>query len=372
MEQEQNQHSRQLEDHERRLSQQDLKDVKRHGLVAELHELYRNKWVEPLFLDKNISLSQVYQLPYYNNRRKDLHEQLQKLLYLDNKANNYMLVILGHPGSGKSTLITYLLNNCKFTKDRPVRVYRFSSIESVNWTGRPENLPNHMLEAFGLLEDDLSNSVLILDGLDEIDMSSNQVDFLDYLYRLWIKSTKISRFSLIVTCRTNRIPASKELCAPHIELCSLVSYQIEDFASAYWNKKSSEFTPKESFLLQQLTNEYTGIHKVMGIPLILYMTLALHINVSNSSHVGDIYEQIFSLENKNSIYFRSKYDEEHLITASEADKIHAFSKRIAERIWELNPSEATIKKSVCIDIVNEIAGTGEENLRKLLLGQYFR
>ena len=358
-------------DHENRLSEQERKANKKNVEIAELHDLYRNKWEESLFLDDNIPLSQVYQLPYYNDNCDDLHSRLQVMLNVPKGLDNRMLVILGHPGSGKSTVITYLLNNCDIGENCLIRVYRFSSIETIDWNSKPENLPNRLLESIGICKIDLNHSILILDGLDEIEMSNNHVEFLDYLYQLWVKSEDIVGFSLIVTCRTNRIPIPSELSSPYLELSPLNETQIIDFASAYWNKMIPDFTEKERSLLAQLTDDDKKLQSIMGIPFILYMTLALNIDISDSSHIGDIYEQIFSLESKNSIYFRCKYDRKHLITASEAEKIHSFSKKIAEKIWELNPSDASIEKSVYLPIVDEIVGNAQESFRKLLIGQYF-
>ncbi|MBM6803616.1 hypothetical protein H6B07_13310, partial [Mediterraneibacter glycyrrhizinilyticus] len=87
-------------------------------------EEYQNKWNENMFLNDfdeddedagtNIHLCQLYQTSYYS-----LNGQEKKLSNLDNrlykhaqgqKTQKRMLLILGHPGMGKSTLITWLIN----------------------------------------------------------------------------------------------------------------------------------------------------------------------------------------------------------------------------------------------------------------------
>ena len=90
---------------------------------------YLNKWVSNMFLnnpsdwDSNsdkiaVKLCDIYkesQLPHYKWRNKnELHYNLREPLfsYIDktNKDNERMLLILGQPGIGKSTLITWIIS----------------------------------------------------------------------------------------------------------------------------------------------------------------------------------------------------------------------------------------------------------------------
>ena len=103
---------------------------------------YADKWNQNMFLndyDKrdenagvNVKLSEVYleeHLPHYiwyknseNNPSTDLKELLSEYIY--EKDENKMLLILGQPGIGKSTLITWITAN--FTdKADDILVYRF-------------------------------------------------------------------------------------------------------------------------------------------------------------------------------------------------------------------------------------------------------
>lgn len=341
--------------------------------VAELSESYRRKWKEPLFLNDTVLLKQVYQLPNIENKRESMKEVLQNFIpttdvYWDDPD---MLVVLGQPGSGKSTLITYLLNKYKLSKRIAVRVHRFTGFENINWNGNPQNLPQLMLNAMGLDINHLTNLLLILDGLDEINMLEGHDAFLDHLYEQWILRDTTCRFCLIITCRTNRIQDPEILSAHHIMLSPLNGQQIQQFARAYWKGANMPVNTKMMALFRELDHREHSLKDILGIPLILYITLALDVAVTDSVSLSDVYDQIFSLDNDNSIYLRSRYDQIHAVTAEEAEKIHEFSKKIAEKIWELNPTEATVEKSVYKPLAANLAGRGSGRLRKLLIGQYF-
>ena len=73
--------------------------------------------------------------------------------------------------------------------------------------------------------------------------------------------------------------------------------------------------------------------EIFGIPLILYMVLAVNISIKKSSSVVDVYDQIFSIDG-GKIYERS-YDAEHRINQSEIKKhIYTISQKIAFWIFE--------------------------------------
>lgn len=375
----------QLVSHEARIRYQEEQSQRTPPKISELSNSYFSKWDSSLFLDKDKTLSQVYQLPnyqtndYWNDEDvdeetkqfDDLDVQLQDTLFNCNNLKTRMLVVLGHPGSGKSTLITYLLNSFLSDSKRTVRVYRFSGFESINWSNDPENIPQLMLNDMGLVKADLSNSILILDGLDEVQMHSNHEEFLNYLYQQWANSKEIKRFSLIVTCRRNRIDCIEDLKMRYILLSSLGEMQIEQFASAYWEKEISEFDSKQMALVARINSGSRHLRDVLGIPLILYMALALEVDLSDGIGLCDIYEHIFSIKNeKNSIYYR-RYDKTHPITSVEAEKIQEFSKEVARLIWEFSPAEGAVDKEKYEPIARKIASDNEDGLRELLVGQYF-
>ena len=374
----------QLAEHEERLA----KSEHLPSRVAEYSDIYKDKWDAPLFLDQEKRLKEVYQLPSYQYadygsdseaedcgnaiRYHNIRFQLEETIVQANNTEKRMLVILGLPGGGKSTLITYLLNDFQQIPGRKVLVYRFSNFEGIDWNGNPENIPQRMLNEMGLTKEALGNSVLILDGLDEVAMHSNHEELLNSLYQQWSRARSIPYFSLIVTCRRNRISSLEDLRMRHILLCPFDSNQILNFACKYWGKTVDEFDCNEVSIIERINDGAAALSAVMGIPLILYMMLALRINFSKGAGLCDIYNKIFSVDNKeNSIYYR-RYDTPHPITSQEASKIHDFSKGVAELIWEFNPTEGVVEKEKYEPLSNQLASFGEDNrLRDLLVGQYF-
>ena len=110
---------------------------------------YAKKWNQNMFLNNfdkrdentgiNIKLEEVYlesQLPQYKWKENSfLSNDLKELLleYNNNNIDNKMLLILGQPGIGKSTLITWITAN--FVKNiNNIFIYQFSSdLKNIEW-----------------------------------------------------------------------------------------------------------------------------------------------------------------------------------------------------------------------------------------------
>ena len=183
---------------------------------------YADKWEANMFLndfDKrdenagvNIKLREVYleeYLPYYiwgNNAktRNDLKELLKE--YVCKHDDNKMLVVLGQPGIGKSTLITWIIANFIDSKDS-ILIYKFASdLKNVDWinTNFKFSVADQILNELCLSHENLAGKTLIIDGFDEISVGDNREKVLNQIYRQLIKGS-VDGFSLIITCRENYI-----------------------------------------------------------------------------------------------------------------------------------------------------------------------
>ena len=320
---------------------------------------YKEKWIEPLFLNdpskyrdtKTICLEDIH-IPHhyiYNNGPKSSNQSL-----MDELAGCGGHLVQGDPGIGKSSLISWYLN--KSNDYRVTLVYRLTDFELTGLEKQPGTL---LLERAHLKSDQLQDTIIFLDGLDECGFPADKrALFLRELYSNW-NHLKRNNVSWIVTCRINYIPEEhiRSLRIPIITLLPLDLEQIEQFLQKYENTVGQSIPENKRTAL--LSKKNTGKHgSPFGIPLILYMAASPDISVSEDSTLVDVYDQLFP-----AIYQRSSsYDtHEQEIVFRLHEEIHQMSRDIA--LWMLlhNSNAASImehdykeiEKSFGGDIVTE-------------------
>lgn len=343
---------------------------------------YADRWNENVFLNNfneedenagvNIKLEDIYRiecLPHYIwKTNTEPSNELEKLLmkYINKINGKKMLLILGQPGIGKSTLITWIMANL-VEKREDILVYQFANdLGSINW--QSENILNDIFGVMGLEYDKLENKILILDGFDEIYVGEDRERILNKLQQELKRRNVLINFSLIITCRQNYIYNMRNIECDYITLQEWNQAQIDIFCRAYW--ETCESMISEVKIQKILEKEH-----IFGIPLILYMILALDITIEKSSSIVDIFDQIFSLK-KGGIYDRC-YDAEHRINKPEIKRnIHQVSQKIAFWIFENNNDKAFIYqknfKEICEIVVSEANDKSEEIQSDTLIGSYFK
>ncbi len=346
---------------------------------------YADKWYDNMFLndfdkrDKNaginIKLRELYleeHLPHYiwyKNDENEISTDLKELLseYINEKDDNKMLLILGQPGIGKSTLITWITANFR-ERINDILVYRFASdLGNVDWEN--EKISIRVLEELGLQFSDLKGKTLIIDGFDEVSIESTRRRYiLDKLYSDWIYDTTIGNFSLIITCRENYVPQFAVLKCKYIILKPWDEIQIRSFCNLF--QKKTKNIVSMNMIEKLLENK-----EVLGIPLLLYMVLALNISIEKEGSIVDAYDKIFSLEG--GIYDRCidnrEYAEPHRI--SEIKKqIHQISREISMWMFENEPDEAYIPHIEYEKICDSIIEDRKEAFCKqdFVIGNYFK
>ncbi len=351
---------------------------------------YAQKWNENVFLndfnteDENagteIKLSEIYKekclLRYIWKTNTNPSDKLSDLLtkYVINKNGKKMLLILGQPGIGKSTLITWIMVNLVEKKD-DILVYQLANdLGSIRWQG--ENVLNEIFKAIGLEYDELENKTLILDGFDEVYVGGDRERILNKLDQELKRRNILKKFSLIITCRENYVNKLKLGGTEYITLQTWSEGQIRSFCEIYEEviiSKNSESRVNKNSEIK--INKIIQKKDIMGIPLILYMVLALNVDIEKSSSMVEIYDQIFSLE-RGSIYERC-YDVEHRINSPEIKKhIHRISQRIAFWMFENNTDKATISQvkfeEICNNEMSEFRDRVEEIQTDTLIGNFFK
>ena len=375
------------------ISEQLQNNEQSHGIKKRIRsrtQEYSNKWNENMFLndfDKrdrdvgiNVTLGEVYKeshLPAYiwksDADDKACHDLKDLLIeYIEAESKNQMLLILGQPGIGKSTLITWITANLTDCTDN-ILVYRFASdLKSVNWrnTDSEYDIAGDILKALGLTYDDIEGKTLILDGFDEIYVEDDRADLINGIYLKLVKKSMINHFSLIITCRENFILRLDRVQCSYITLQPWNKVQIQSFCAVYLTK--TQLVVSVSTLEKILENT-----EVFGIPLILYMVLALNILIEKDSSILDVYDRIFSLDN--GIYDRCienrNFEARHRISAIKED-IHQISREIAMWMLKYSPNEACIEtkeyEKICENVMARQAKEKDHIKKDFLIGNYFR
>lgn len=356
-------------------------------LVKSRTQEYADKWNENMFLNNfdkrdenagvNIKLGKVYlekHLPHYiwyknteNNSSSDLKELLSD--YINEKRDSKMLLIFGQPGIGKSTLITWITVNF-IDRINDILVYKFASdLGNVDWKG--EKISDKILEELNLTHSDLNGKTLILDGFDEVSIEANKRrDILDSLYGDWIYNGNIKNFSLIITCRENYVQKFAILKCKYITLQTWDEKQIKSFCDIYGAKTKNRVSENT---IEKLYEK----KEIFGLPLILYMVLALNISIEKEGSIVDIYDKIFSLDG--GIYDRcidnKMFADKHRI-AKIKNQIHQISRELAIWIFENNSAEASISQEKYQEIFDKIIKKEKQNNRgieqDILIGNFFK
>ncbi len=354
-----------------------------HKRIKSRTQEYADKWNANMFLNDfdewdenagvNIKLSDVYleqHLPHFvygENTKESI--DLKKFLtqYIEKSNENKMLLILGQPGIGKSTLITWITANFNKRLD-DILVYQFASdFKDIEWD--KHDVSKSILKNLDLSSDDLNGKVLILDGYDEINISGDRKEILDWLYWNLVKNNTIKNFSLIVTCRVNYIEKFERVKCRYITLQPWNEEQIKSFCNIFQLKTKNDIS--ENTIENMLINK-----EILGVPLILYMVLALNISVNSEGSIVDIYDKIFSLDG--GIYDRcinnKSFAEIHRIGHIK-EQVHQISREIALWMFENNPDKAYIPqneyRNICDDLKNNMK-ENEDIERDFMIGNFFK
>lgn len=264
--------------------------VKVTGIINR-NQAYKRRWKEPLFLDSDkpqVSLKNgLFLMPRYSkneelDERNDLENQIQSLIY---EKNDRFLLILGEPGGGKSTLVAYILNTYEDTEGRKPIVYPCVAMQKVTWSPTNYNLFEDIMRELGSLEyKRLSNHVLILDGFDEVEVDGSREDLLRHLYICWENASEdygLKNFSLIITSRRNYLGELSRIEVPYIVLSRFDKDQIIEFCNKYFERSGEKTVSKHTI------EEMKVMESVFGIPILLYMTIALGIDVGEGESESD-------------------------------------------------------------------------------------
>lgn len=157
---------------------------------------------------KNVKLRDVYieaHLPHFvwraNKKETDGLKALLQKYTRNDYDRNQMLLILGQPGIGKSTLVTWMTANFP-DRAEDILVYQFTAdLKNVDQYCLDQAQRQLSLGELKLSFDELDGKILILDGFDEINVGRDRGELLEQINKDLNKVNLLHNVSLIITCR---------------------------------------------------------------------------------------------------------------------------------------------------------------------------
>lgn len=218
--------------------------------------------------------------------------------------------------------------------------------------------------------DELEGKTLILDGFDEVSVEGDRRKVLDNLYGELIYKKNINNFSLIITCRENYIQGFERVKCKYIILQPWNETQIRSFCNVF--KEKTKKSVSVNTIEKLIENK-----EVLGIPLILYMVLALNISIEKEGSIVDVYDKIFALDG--GIYERCidnrSFADKHRI-AQIKKQIHQISRELAMWMFENNPEEVSVSHkeyiNICDQVMCKIITEDVELEQDFKIGSYFK
>ena len=269
------------------------------------NEDYLKAFHEPLFLESHIgdgniaSLHNVYVTPKYMEKESHKRKSLGSLLMsyfsgqqLPNK-DSIGALIMGRPGSGKSSFISFLATKLKKTDSSiPFHIIRLRNMRSEQINHKDPI--TGLLEYLNLREHHLEDTILMLDGLDEICALYQNADFHSYLRKLLRDLSRVKGMKLIITSRTGYFVIDDEIQ----KLCC--SYSIENWDDRdleKWSKAYVKIHPGLQNTIDLNTihlkeEKYSDKKDIFAVPILFYMANARGELLSKHNSICSVYDAV--------------------------------------------------------------------------------
>lgn len=299
-------------------------------------EKYVENWNSRLFLHLNnsenpLTLADAFIMPDCGYRMTHGGESfssndgagdlINKFLKYENTSD---LLIAGVPGSGKSTITSWIAN--QYSDNKNCIILRFRDWEE-------EELENGLLKAICTTLEckkrDLEGKILVLDGFDEMKL----LDIREKILARYLNDIKdLEKFKCIITSRIAYVE-SNWFC----NRITILPFDMERIKLFYQKitgtPLTGEVTDKESL-------------GVLGVPVILYMAIMSNIDITQNTSKPELYNRIFA--EKAGIFDRfSEYDSgaQILRNPQNVKKHLKFLREIAFMMFEKN--DLQIRKTEC-------------------------
>lgn len=285
---------------------------------------------------KGLKLRDIYIEPQYNlhrncfkekdkrvvskNRRDDkgfvrlndssVHEFVHDFLNSKDKlelkhGRSNILFVLGYPGQGKSSFCKKVLYDC-IVGDRHIDqdIYFVKLRNLTNTAGLMFSPINALLQFineqidFEVNRQELKESVLILDGLDELFMKENlQTSAIDEFCRLIIRETEtLENQKIIITSRYGYVNTER-LKTEDVLILQLREFDLQ--RQKKWLSIYKNFHPETVLSEHHLDDinserEYLYLKELISQPILLHLLATLERELEMKTNRAKIYESLFT------------------------------------------------------------------------------
>lgn len=245
---------------------------------------YLENWNSRMFLHKYnnerpITLADAFIVPDYKKTKENKRIGFLWSDNLDNIIDKFInydrtttMLIAGDPGTGKSSIVSWIANTYK--KDNRLYILRFRDWDL-------NEVKNGLLKAiyftFNCQKMDLENKILILDGFDELKLMSARENLLDEFFN---DILDFQNFKCIITSRPNYINITD-----FQNVFSILPFNLKRINTFYKKIKNIELD-KSKIDCDNL--------QVLGIPVILYMAIMSNIDITKKATKSELYNRIFA------------------------------------------------------------------------------
>ncbi len=322
---------------------------------------FHNKWKTPLFLhtkhNTNVTLQKLYLPPefaaviYDRNSSNLLDLCLAPTASAFTREDDFyhrtavhLLYVLGQPGIGKSSFVTYLIENLLYNPRgyEKVLVLSFKNLPAADLTREMGGLFGAIKKRAGVIDDSaFANTLIILDGFDEIRITN--VDIRRQLIQDFEKLLTEDFFSslgmkVILTSREGYLPLNDTGISGSYNALHLEPFSYEMITE--YNARYNAACPGQPVQMLPIPGETREKDcEIYGIPIILYMVHGANLQISHIEDKNKLYDSLFSTENGR-IYARdnssgdSKYEREKILCYD------AVACELAYRMFELGTGPA--------------------------------
>ena len=265
---------------------------------------YLKSYVDPLFMESQIGdgktalLKDVY-IPaeYKNGSRRESVESLLWQFFGEAflPVRNIGVMIMGQPGSGKSSFVSYIAN--KLQEVMPTRTCYIIRLRNMKKSQINADDPiQGLLEYLRIEEDRLEDAILILDGLDEICALYQNTNFETYLNRLLQNCSTIKKLRLVITSRTGYFTVDNRI-SNYLRIVQIENWEDKDLDK--WSKAYAMVHPSLQEIIAENKNhlkeeKYSDKKDIFAVPILFYMANARGELLSNHKSICSVYDAVLT------------------------------------------------------------------------------